>query len=127
MPNLDYFTDDFLSCEVNAELFFARPDLPQSTIKNLRQGKMPIFARIDLHGMTIAQAKITLQKFLFGCQQQNIRSVLIIHGKGSGIIKSAINSWLTNYPNTLCFCSAKPQDGGTGAVYLLLSRGFKKP
>ena len=104
------------------DLFFARTGLQQKNIKKLRQGKMPIAARLDLHGMTIPEAEDALEEFLLMCQQEELRSVLIIHGKGAGIIKNAINTWLRDYPDTLAFSSAKPKDGGLGAVYLLLRK-----
>jgi DNA-nicking Smr family endonuclease len=107
----------------NEDLFFARTGLQHKTIKKLRQGKMSIEACLDLHGMTIPKAETALEEFLFMCQQEELRNVLIIHGKGAGIIKNTINTWLRDYPDTLAFCSAKPKDGGLGAVYLLLRKG----
>ena len=103
-------------------LFFSHSGLQEKTIKKLRQGKMPIAAILDLHGMTIPQAEDALQEFLLMCQQEELRHVLIIHGKGAGIIKNTVNTWLRDYPDTLAFCSAKPKDGGSGALYLLLRR-----
>jgi DNA-nicking Smr family endonuclease len=52
--------------------------------------------------------------------------VRIIHGKGYGsnnqgpIIKPLVNKWLQQRNEILAFCSARPNDGGTGAVYVLL-------
>jgi len=122
LPSIDWDETNFTTCKVDEDLFFVRDGLQQKIIKKLRQGKMSIAAYLDLHGMTIPKANLALQKFLFICQQKELRNVLIIHGKGSAIIKSAINTWLRNYPDTLAFCSAKPKDGGLGAIYLLLNK-----
>jgi len=122
LPSIDWDETNFTTCKVDEDLFFVRDGLQQKIIKKLRQGKMSIAACLDLHGMTIPKANLALQKFLFICQQKELRNVLIIHGKGSAIIKSAINTWLRNYPDTLAFCSAKPKDGGLGAIYLLLNK-----
>jgi len=122
LPSIDWDETNFTTCKVDEDLFFVRDGLQQKIIKKLRQGKMSIAAYLDLHGMTIPKANLALQKFLFICQQKELRNVLIIHGKGSAIIKSAINTWLRNYPDTLAFCSAKPKDGGLGTIYLLLSK-----
>ncbi|MCK4608169.1 MAG: Smr/MutS family protein [Gammaproteobacteria bacterium] len=123
-PKIEWqgFNDNFALCDVNDELFFVRPGVQNKTIKQLRQGKMNLEACLDLHGMTVAVAREELQRFLAGCEQERYRCVLIIHGKGSATIKSAVNGWLREYKNTLCFCSAKPKDGGLGAVYLLLRK-----
>lgn len=103
-------------------LLFTRTGLQERTIKKFRQGKMPIEAILDLHGMTVFAAEDALQEFLLMCQHEELRYVLIIHGKGTGILKNAVNNWLREYPDTLAFCSAKPKDGGSGALYLLLRR-----
>lgn len=115
-------TEISISCSPEEKLFFARPDLPNKTIRKLRQGKLEFKAKIDLHAMTTEEAKVALQQFLTHCQQQLICTTLIIHGKGGAIIKSAVASWLQSYPQTLAFCSAQPKDGGTGALYLLLKK-----
>ncbi len=94
----------------------------------MRQGKIHLEAVLDLHGLTIANAEPTLSQFLDVCQQQQIRYVRIIHGKGWGsqhnkpVLKSKVNHWLRQSSIVLAFCSATVADGGTGAVYVLLKR-----
>lgn len=52
----------------------------------------------------------------------------IVHGKGNGsrhrgpVLKQKLNYWLRQRDEVLAFCSARPVDGGTGAVYVLLRR-----
>jgi DNA-nicking Smr family endonuclease len=59
--------------------------------------------------------------------------VRIIHGKGNGsvqrrpVLKGKVNHWLQQRDEVLAFCSARPVDGGTGAVYVLLKRAPGKP
>jgi len=119
---IELMLEAFVSCSPEEKLFFARPDLPIKTIRKLRQAKIEFEAKIDLHAMNIEEAKEALQQFLMYCQQQRIGAVLVIHGKGRAIIKSAVASWLQSYPQTLAFCSAQPKDGGAGAIYLLLKK-----
>lgn len=119
---IELANDIATSCLPEEQLFFARPDLPVKTIRKLRQGKLDFKATIDLHAMHTERARLALQQFLARCQQQQIRAVLIVHGKGGAIIKSAVASWLRNYPKTLAFCSAQPKHGGAGALYLLLKK-----
>lgn len=109
-------------CGVDDFLFFVRSGVQEKTIKRLRQGKMLMQMKLDLHGLTVAEAMERLEDFLFYAQKNNIRTALIIHGKGSAKIKSAVNTWLKNYSGTLAFCSAQAKDGGLGAVYLLLKK-----
>ncbi len=108
-------------------LFFAQGGLQHKVVKALRMGEITPTASLDLHGATIEQARTRLSQFLEACIQGKQRCVRIIHGKGkpSGpapVLKNHLNSWLRQYPGILAFCSAKPQDGGTGAVYVLLKK-----
>jgi DNA-nicking Smr family endonuclease len=112
--------DDYLSFQCN--------HLHAKTLRKLRQGKLTIEDELDLHGHTVAQAHEQLTNFLQYCQQQGKRCVRIIHGKGrlntgKAILKSAVNCWLREHPVVLAFCSCRPPDGGTGALYLLLKKG----
>ena len=65
--------------------------------------------------------------FMQECRQFGYRHVIIIHGKGyrsqgRPVIKPMVNRWLRQDDEVLAFCSARPKDGGTGAVYVLLRK-----
>lgn len=107
-------------------LNFSRAGLQHKIIRQLKQRQLVIAAELDLHGLTSTQAAATLIKFIAYCQQQNFRCVKIIHGKGQRksslpILKNHINHWLRQIPAVLAFHSAKPADGGAGAIYVLLT------
>ncbi len=124
------FSDMFAPDTVGNEeyLEYRGPGIQHKLFSKLRTGKVHLEAELDLHGMTIAKAEPALGQFLDLCQQQQIRCVRIIHGKGWGsrdnkpILKSKINYWLRQSPAVLAFCSATVEDGGTGALYVLLKR-----
>jgi DNA-nicking Smr family endonuclease len=115
---------------VNAEeaLFFSRTNLPVKQLKDLKNGKLTIEAVLDLHGMTVAQAREQVERFLQRAVAKQMRVVSIIHGKGKPgfdsfpILKNKINTWLPQFPQVLAFASAIPKDGGRGAVYVWLIR-----
>ena len=82
-------------------------------------------AKIDLHGLLTEAAAQALHNFIVNAHLEKHKIVLIIHGKGGKdnkppIIKNIVNEYLKNLPQVLAFHSAKPKDGGTGAVYVLL-------
>ena len=110
------------------ELLYCRPGVQKQTLRKLRRGQYTVEAELDLHGMTVAVAKKALSDFLRQCTVHSQRCVRIIHGKGLGsinkqpVLKNKLNQWLLNMDATLAFCSARPADGGTGAIYLLLKR-----
>ena len=106
-------------------LSFSRSGLQHKVMKRLRQGKNPIEHTLDLHGLTVEQARVELLAFLGECEAENVRHAIIIHGKGfrsrdKPVIKPMVNRWLRTVDNVLAFHSALPADGGSGAVYVLL-------
>ena len=117
-----------MDVESGDELFFKRPGVQQRVMEKLRRGQFAIEKELDLHGMTVNDAETALKRFLVHCQQNQYRCVRIIHGKGLGskdkkpIIKNRVNQWLQKNNAILAFCSARPVDGGTGAIYVLLKK-----
>jgi len=109
------------------ELSFVRPGVQRAQLRKMRKGFYPIRDELDLHGMTIADAKQQLAIFLQECLRRRERCVRIIHGKGyhsrdqQPILKGKLNLWLRQCRQVLAFCSAPAIGGGTGALYLLLA------
>lgn len=124
----DDFSDHEYLDPVDTEtpLFFARPSLSAKIVREFRRGLGQIEARLDLHGQTVEEARGSLARFLLYCQQESFALVLVIHGKGRGsklpILKNKLNHWLRQSEQVLAFCSAKPNHGGNGALYLRLKR-----
>lgn len=129
VEHIEDFLSDHLTTTVHAdeELFFAHPGLQHKVIRDFRQGKITPAMSLDLHKMTVEQARRAVTQFLADAIEQNLRCVLIIHGKGkltadAPILKNQVNNWLQQHPAVLAFCSAAKRDGGVGAVYVLLRR-----
>ncbi len=127
--------DDMLSgdidpaeLETGEELFYCRGGLQHSVLKKLRRGHYAIEAELDLHGLRVVEARQVLTTFLHSALAQRLKTVRIIHGKGNGslhkqpVLKGKVNHWLRQRNEVLAFCSARPADGGTGAVYVLLGK-----
>lgn len=112
--------------ETGEELLYSRPGLQHSVMRKLRRGQYAIEAQLDLHGNTVPEARERVSAFLREMQAQDKRCVRIIHGKGKSsegklpVLKGKVNAWLQQWDQVLAFCSARPNDGGTGAVYVLL-------
>ena len=109
------------------ELVFRRPEIQPGVLRRLRRGEYRVQREIDLHGLTVAEAKAALRQFLILALEQHVRCVRIVHGKGlrSGhrgpVLKAAVNAVLRRTGAVLAYVSARPVDGGTGAVYVLLA------
>lgn len=108
-------------------LSFSRSGLQHNVLKKLRAGKHPVEHVVDLHGLTVDEARAELLEFLGECEAAGVRHALVIHGKGyrskdKPVIKPMVNRWLRAVDKVLAFHSAQPKDGGSGAVYVLLKK-----
>jgi DNA-nicking Smr family endonuclease len=120
---------DCAELETGEELWFCRPGLQLGVLRKLRRGQFSLQGELDLHGLTVPLAREALAEFLRDSRLRGAVCVRIIHGKGRGsprrqpVLKSKVNAWLQQRNEVLAFCSTRPVDGGTGAVYVLLKRG----
>lgn len=109
------------------ELVYHRAGVQMSVLKKLRRGQYRVQAEIDLHGLTVVEAKQVLRDFLASALERKLRCVRIIHGKGlrSGhrgpVLKGVVSSVLRRVGPVVAYVSARQVDGGTGAVYVLLA------
>lgn len=109
------------------ELVYQRPGVQPSIVRRLRRGEYRVEREIDLHGLTVAEAKQALRQFLIDALERRVRCVRVVHGKGrrSGhrgpVVKAAVSAVLRRTGAVLAYVSARPADGGTGAVYVLLA------
>lgn len=96
--------------------------------KRLHEGDFSIQSYIDLHGLTVEEAKEAFDKFLKWATTNAKQGLLIIHGRGLSspsepVLKRKVIEWLTKGPWrkwVLAYSSARKCDGGTGATYVLL-------
>ena len=114
--------------ETGEELLYLRPGVQQRVWRKFQRGQYAIEAELDLHGCTVEQARPRVAEFVQSAQAARRRCVRIIHGKGLSsqgklpVLKGKVNAWLRQTDAVLGFCSARRNDGGTGAVYVLLKR-----
>jgi len=124
----NYLTDDNIEMlKPHDWLEYKNPGVQQGVYKKLRLGKYPIEAILDLHRLTIAQARQQVWAFIADSIKQNFRTVLITHGKGEqgnppAKMKSYTAYWLHQLKPVMAFHSAQPQHGSYGAVYVLLQK-----
>ena len=118
--------------EAGDELNFLRPGLATATLRKLRRGHWLTQNEIDLHGLTVAEARPVLVEFLNECLRDGLRCVRIIHGKGLGskngdpVLKRKVSGWLMQRDEILAFCQARRTEGGGGAAVVLLKGGMAK-
>ncbi|MFA9486718.1 MULTISPECIES: Smr/MutS family protein [unclassified Moraxella] len=106
-----------------AFLSYKNPTLQNKVFEQLKQGKLRWFDAVDLHGSSIDEARNAVQTIIANALKNGETVVKIVHGKGTdAIIKTCVNGWLRQIPDVMAFVSAPANDGGTGAVLVLLKR-----
>lgn len=117
---------------------YKMPGIQEGVYRRLRLGKYPIQARLDLHRKTIKEARNLVLKYINNCHKSGLRSVLLCHGKGghtegeSGDLlgkaqmKSFCAQWLKQIDLVTAYHSAQPQDGGAGALYVMLRKNAEQ-
>lgn len=121
-----------------AESLTARPPAMDATkYRHLKRGKISPESRIDLHGMTLAQAHPALTGFIQRAYSDGQRLVLVITGKGKsrdddgpipvrhGVLRHQVPHWLQTAPLRAMVLQVTPahlKHGGTGAYYVYLRR-----
>ena len=109
------------------EIAWKNPGIQEGVYRKLRLGRYRIEASLDLHRMTVAEAREALWRFLGDCIGLGMRCVLVSHGRGDrsatpGRLKSYTRCWLEASDDVLAFHSAQRQHGGYGSVYVLLRK-----
>lgn len=107
------------------------PGIDKRLLRKLRAGDYAVQAHLDLHGLTADEARAEVERFLVAAHRDGRRCVLLIHGRGHHsddgvpVLKERLKSWLSRGRigrGVLAFCTARPSDGGAGAVYVLLRK-----
>lgn len=114
--------------DAGEELEFRQPGVQLAVMRKLRRGQLACQAELDLHGLSLAQARQQLSAFLAQVSARGLRCVRVIHGKGlrssprGPVLKPNVARWLQQRQEILAYCSARPVDGGSGALYVLLRK-----
>jgi len=115
-----------LELESGDTVAFTRPGLSRQVLRKLRSGHWATQDRLDLHGSRSDEARAMLVAFLSQAVKRGHRCVLVVHGKGLGsknrepVLRRKVAAWLAQRNDVLAFCQARPADGGSGAVVILL-------
>ena len=104
-------------------------------LRKLRRGEFSWQEHLDLHGMVADEARAAVDQFLAHAVVAGHRCVLIVHGRGlnskdqTPVLKEKLKSWLARgraASIVLAFTTARPVDGGAGALYVLLRRDRRR-
>jgi DNA-nicking Smr family endonuclease len=119
--------------DVDDALSFRRPGIGTDVTKRLRKGDWSIQGEIDLHGLRREEAREALAEFMRDAFRRGWRCVRVVHGKGLGspgktpVLKGRVQSWLIQKNEVLAFVQARGDEGGAGALVVLLKPGLAAP
>ena len=122
-------SDDFDSStllDVDDALSFRRPGIGLDVTRKLRKGHWSIQRELDLHGLRREEARESLAAFVRTACREGVRCVRVVHGKGLGspgktpVLKAKVQSWLVQKNEVLAFVQARGDEGGAGALVVLL-------
>ena len=114
------------SLETGEEPSYLRSGLTRDVLRKLRRGHWAVQDIVDLQGLNQQEARSSLAEFLGGCLKRGLRCVRVVHGKGlrspgrEPVLKGKVQRWLAQRDEVLAFCEAPKNQGGSGALLVLL-------
>ncbi|ROU03169.1 Smr/MutS family protein [Histidinibacterium lentulum] len=135
---VDHSRDHDLMASLTEQMARTPVQMHRNDAARLKRGKRQPEARIDLHGMTLAEAHPALMRFITGAHAKGLRLVLVITGKGKdrdepgpiprrlGALRHQVPQWLRMAPLAALVLDVMPANqrhGGDGALYVTLRRG----
>ncbi|WAT10552.1 DNA endonuclease SmrA [Rouxiella badensis] len=117
---------DVIDCAEPLE--YKQAGVQQGVLDKLRQGKYPLEASLNLLRKPVETCRQELFSFFLQAQAQNLRTLLIVHGRGrhdeshANIVRSYLAKWLRQLDEVQAFSVATGKDGGAGACYVALKK-----
>ena len=124
--SLDGPLSDEQLVDTGQEPSYLRPGLGRDVLRKLRRGHWVVQDIVDLHGLNREEAKLSLAEFLGRCLKRGLRCVRVVHGKGlrspgkEPVLKGKVQLWLARREDVLAYCEAPANQGGSGALLVLL-------
>jgi len=119
--------------EAGEALAYLRDGISSQVLRKLRSGFWSVQDELDLHGLRSDEARDLLAQFLTGAVRRGQRCLRVIHGKGwrsynnEPVLKRKVAAWLRQRGEVLAYCEARPAEGGSGAVVVLLQAQGVRP
>jgi DNA-nicking Smr family endonuclease len=108
---------------------FVAPGVDRRERRKLKRGDYSPTHRLDLHGQTVAEAVASVKRLMSDTvSRHRHRCICIVHGRGLhsagnvSVLKGPVRECLRQHPATLAYSDAPRDDGGTGAVYVLIRK-----
>lgn len=127
--NSNFLSDEFVDLLPHHDpIEFRREGIQTGVVDRLRQGGYPPEARLHLLKQPIHHCRRELFAFLQEAIAHDLRSLLIVHGRGraidshANVVRSYVAKWLMQIEDVQAYISAQPAHGGLGATYVMLRK-----
>lgn len=128
-PGRDFLSDDFVDLVPPFDpLAFRRDGIQQAVVDRLRHGGYPVQASLHLLRRPLEECRRLLPSFIREAYAHDLRSVLIVHGRGReidsppNVLRSYLAKWLGAFDEVQAFASAGQAEGGLGATWVMLRK-----
>lgn len=88
--------------------------------RELKLNLKSVDSRVDLRGMDAEEACYRVDKYLDEAYMANLGEVTIVHGKGTGVLRKAINEMLKRHPHIKKYRLGEYGEGGDGVTIAML-------
>jgi DNA mismatch repair protein MutS2 len=85
------------------------------------EGWTPVESQVDLRGLTTEEARFRLDQYLNDAYMEGLRTVRVVHGKGTGAVRQAVRDLLADHALVRSHETAEPREGGDGATVVHLA------
>jgi len=128
-PGGDLLSTDFIDLIPPFDpLHFHRDGIQTAVVDRLRHGGYPVQASLHLLRRPLEECRRLLPPFIREAYAHDLRSVMIIHGRGreidspANVLRSCLAKWLQSLDEVQAFASASQADGGLGATWVMLRK-----
>lgn len=124
-----FLSDDFVELLPPFDpVEFRRDGIQRGVVDRLRHGGYPAQSRLHLLRRPLAECRRALPPFIHEAYAHDLRSLLIVHGRGheidspANVLRSYLAKWLAQFEEVQAYVSAQQADGGLGATWVMLRK-----
>lgn len=128
----NFLSDEFVDLLRHDEpVSFKKEGIQTGVLQKLEHGHYAVESQLNLLGTSLHQCRQEVFNFIRDAQYYQLRSLMIIHGRGrkddskANILRSYIVKWLNQFEEVQAYCSAQARLGGVGATCIVLKKSEK--
>ncbi|MEG3078830.1 DNA endonuclease SmrA [Halomonas sp. 5021] len=125
----NFLSDDFVDLIPPFDpIEYRREGIQQGVVDKLKHGGYSVQAQLHLLRRPLAECRRLVFPFIQDAYAHDLRSVLIVHGRGreidspANVLRSYIGKWLIQFDEVQAYISAQPSEGGLGATWVMLRK-----